>query len=158
MPRIAMIDFSGAPATRRFPEDLDISNGVLQQRLLVRRRAVASIYPIMEQFLHRALKEHSSKRNLLEIAQVIAQGKNVKLDRMAKRSKECLICWFCEVAQDLLTQSGTEGANADDRHHIAKSESESAEQVACPVHWADIDLDYSSSDHQLLGRGWELSS
>jgi hypothetical protein len=45
----------------------------------------------MKHSLHRALNGRSSKKKGLEIARVIAQGKDVKLDRMAKRSKKCLI-------------------------------------------------------------------
>jgi hypothetical protein len=34
-----------------------------------------------------------------------------------------------------------ENTNVDDRHHIATLVSESAEQLACPVLWAELDLD-----------------
>jgi hypothetical protein len=150
-----VIDFSGSQAARQVPDNSDIPNEVLQQRVPAHRRDVRSIHPTVDYFLHRALNGHSSKRKVLEITRAIAQGKGVKLDRMAKRSKECLICWFCEVAPDFVTQSAMEKTNVDDGHHIATFASESAEHLACPVLWVELDFDTPPSDHQLLGRSRE---
>ena len=36
------------------------------------------------------------KKQLLDLALRISPKINVRVDRLAKRSRDCLICWFCE--------------------------------------------------------------
>jgi hypothetical protein len=38
----------------------------------------------------------------LALAQSIGRNKGVPIDRVAKRSKDCLICWFCEFVPELI--------------------------------------------------------
>jgi hypothetical protein len=42
------------------------------------------------------------KANLINIAESVAQTKGFKVDRLARRSKDCLICWFCEIAPEIM--------------------------------------------------------
>jgi hypothetical protein len=46
-----------------------------------------------------------SRPTLLRLAGSTARNKHVVADHLAKRSKECLICWFCGVAPELLCGS-----------------------------------------------------
>jgi hypothetical protein len=36
------------------------------------------------------------KKELLVVARHLSEAINVPLDRLAKRSRDCLLCWFCE--------------------------------------------------------------
>jgi hypothetical protein len=56
----------------------------------------------MSRFLSRVLGRSMTKKNLLLVAREIAAARGAKLDRLAKRSKEVLILWFCENALDIL--------------------------------------------------------
>jgi hypothetical protein len=56
----------------------------------------------MSRFLSRALGRQMTRTNLLKLAEQIATARGVKLDRLAKRTKEVLIVWFCENALDIL--------------------------------------------------------
>jgi hypothetical protein len=57
---------------------------------------------MMEQYLGRMRQDISCKTGLLNLATVIASEKGIMIDRSAKRSKECLICWFCENAKEIM--------------------------------------------------------
>jgi hypothetical protein len=52
--------------------------------------------------LSRILGRDTSRATLLRLAESLARAKHVVVDRLAKRSKECLICWFCEFVPELL--------------------------------------------------------
>jgi hypothetical protein len=56
----------------------------------------------MTQFLSKLLGRHMNRANLLKLAAFVAEVRQVKVDRLAKRTKEILIVWFCENALDLI--------------------------------------------------------
>jgi hypothetical protein len=67
-----------------------------------RRREVAQLYGPMSIFLSNKLGKLMNRRNLLRIVQNIADSRQIKIDRLAKRTRELLIVWFCENINDLL--------------------------------------------------------
>jgi hypothetical protein len=67
-----------------------------------RRRQNAGMFNTMTQILTRITGGKLTKEALLKLANVIADRKQIKIDRGAKRMKECLICWFCEHVRDVL--------------------------------------------------------
>jgi hypothetical protein len=73
-----------------------------EEKKLLRRRRVDGQFQIMVKFLTRILGNRMNKTGLLELAQSIVHSRSIKLDRRAKRSKEMLICWFCENINDFL--------------------------------------------------------
>jgi hypothetical protein len=100
--RIASLDFSRINANT--PEQLSpiaVRRECELQRAVERRRAVSSTFHQMSEFLHRFLHGDTSKKALLNLAAQLAQTKGVKVDRTAKRTKEGLICWFCEFAAEM---------------------------------------------------------
>jgi hypothetical protein len=155
MTRIAVIDFSGTrtpPQTHNKPSFPSLD--VLHQRIGVRRRRVEEIYPAMHQFLHRALNGDSTKRKLLRIALMIAEAKGIKLDRLAKRSKECLICWFCEVAPDLIAQPIPPDRDSEEAMKSPPTQSASVPPVACPVLSPDMESDVMTGDDPIAIHRW----
>jgi hypothetical protein len=73
----------------------------LEQVRLRRNAAQCHFWP-MSLFLSKLLGRDMNRTNLLKVAKVIADARQVKLDRLAKRTKEILIVWFCENALDLM--------------------------------------------------------
>jgi hypothetical protein len=43
----------------------------------------------------------SRKKQVWALAKAVAQWKGAKIDRLAKRTKEGLLCWLCEYAPEL---------------------------------------------------------
>jgi hypothetical protein len=74
-----------------------------------RRRANAALYDRMTQILTQIAGGKLTKGVLMRLAERIADQKRIKIDRGARRMKDCLICWFCEQATDL-TSSSLEGS------------------------------------------------
>jgi hypothetical protein len=70
----------------------------------LRRYRVRNIYPLMSWFLTMMLGSRMRKDNLLKIAAVIAHHRNVKVDRLAQRTKDMLIVWFCENAFEFVSR------------------------------------------------------
>jgi hypothetical protein len=62
-------------------------------------------YNAMQQCLERLLCGNTSKAALLKMAECVAQTKGRTVDRAAKRSKECLVCWFCECVPEYIVSS-----------------------------------------------------
>jgi hypothetical protein len=73
-----------------------------QDNCIERRRAHATTYDKMRQFLTQITGGKLTKAVLMSLAKRIAEQKGIKIDRGAKRLKDCLICWFCEHASELL--------------------------------------------------------
>jgi hypothetical protein len=60
----------------------------------------------MSVFLLKFLGRDLNRDNLLKIARAIADARHVKLDRLAKRTKEMLVVWLCENALDIIQNPG----------------------------------------------------
>ena len=82
-------------------------------RQLVSRRVEKNkdCFKKMEQALGILLSGKTRKSDLLAFARKILAENNLKIERLMKRSKPVLICWFCEhmdlipVLKDLITNS-----------------------------------------------------
>jgi hypothetical protein len=75
------------------------------QKCIERRRANAALYDRMTQILTRIAGGKLTKEVLMGLAERIAEQKRIKIDRGAKRMKDCLICWFCEQATELIVDA-----------------------------------------------------
>jgi hypothetical protein len=51
---------------------------------------------LMDRITRRLEVISTQKKDLLVVAHHIGQAIRVPLDRLAKRSRDCLFCWFCE--------------------------------------------------------------
>jgi hypothetical protein len=69
-----------------------------------RRRAVGPAYDRMCALLTRLTGGKMTRGTLLRLAEELATARGIRVDRTAKRMKDCLICWFCERAGDLATK------------------------------------------------------
>jgi hypothetical protein len=61
----------------------------------------------MVESLTRIIHGNPSKLSLLNLAQCVSRNKGIPVDRAAKRSKDCLICWFCEFVPELIIEPVT---------------------------------------------------
>jgi hypothetical protein len=68
---------------------------------LERRRRNSAIFCAMEAAL-KALCRGFTKAELLRLAEKFETVKGVRVDRSARRQKDCLVCWFCENCPELL--------------------------------------------------------
>jgi hypothetical protein len=68
----------------------------------IRRRNNGALFDQMTRVLTQALDGKCRLPELLRFARRIADQQHVKIDRLAKRLKDCLICWFCEHAPELI--------------------------------------------------------
>jgi hypothetical protein len=73
------------------------------ERCVERRRKNAALYDKMTRIIRHVTGGKLTKNALIPVAQQIADKTKVPIDPGAKRMKDCLICWFCERASDLLT-------------------------------------------------------
>jgi hypothetical protein len=96
--------FKDLPSHRACPTQ-EIQRSPEAQKLEERRRAVSHIFPGMSRMLSAYLHNDVSRHNLQNITQAISAAKNIPLDRIAKRSKEGMICWLCEVVPELADRS-----------------------------------------------------
>jgi hypothetical protein len=55
--------------------------------------------------LSRVLKGDMRMTSLLRFAESVAAKQRVHLDRSSKRTKDAVICWFCEFLSGMVTQS-----------------------------------------------------
>jgi hypothetical protein len=78
-----------------------------------RRRNNAAMFDKMTQILSIVTGGKLTKAALMTLAEKVAAQKQVKIDREAKRMKDCLICWFCENTgdQDSLSSQATDEGN-----------------------------------------------
>jgi hypothetical protein len=81
------------PATRQTMRD--------EERLSNRCRRAGPLFVTMHQFLT-LVKGKLRYRDMLSFAKDLAQPRGLKIDRLAQRTKNGLICWFCENYRDLL--------------------------------------------------------
>jgi hypothetical protein len=90
--------------------DRDLSKTTLknQEAALERRRRVGPLFDKMTKMLNILLKGHTTLRELRRFAIMLDFRRGLNIDRQAKRSRDNLICWFCEHFPHLLT---------DDRFH-----------------------------------------
>ena len=54
------------------------------------------------EILESLLGQRVQKKVLLEVAKEVSKKTRITLDRLAKRSRDCLICWFCENFEQVL--------------------------------------------------------
>jgi hypothetical protein len=155
--RFAVLDFSRKGSVPQESAHTSVKEPeALQVRIQRRRRSVDALHSRMARFLASLLHGETSKPRMLQLAERIARERHVKIDRLAKRSKECLICWFCEVAPDLLTgflpPMPKEQTQEIDRS--TKSEpTEQAEPAPLDI-WASIDLRATEESSHPLGIQW----
>jgi hypothetical protein len=107
--RIATLNFFRVkPDIDEFSSTIPITRHECElQRALERRRAVDSTVNQMTEFLTKFLHGKASRETLKDFARKLAQTKGIRVDRAATRTKEGLICWFCESAPELLTGTAT---------------------------------------------------
>jgi hypothetical protein len=74
-----------------------------QEAAIERRRRVGPSFDKMTKILNVMLNGQATCAELRRFATVLGGARGLKLDRLAKRTKECLICWFCEHFPQLLT-------------------------------------------------------
>jgi hypothetical protein len=74
-------------------------NGI--ERMRMRRRAVGAQFVAMTKSLDVWLHGDLSMARLSELAKSVATSKALRIDRLAKRTKEGLICWLCENVPEL---------------------------------------------------------
>jgi hypothetical protein len=55
----------------------------------------------MQKSLSLCLHEKPSMANMSDMAKRIAERRGIRIDRIARRTKEGMICWFCENAPEL---------------------------------------------------------
>jgi hypothetical protein len=79
-----------------------------QEKRIERMRRCGNDYHEMGQFFRTLRHDISCKTGLLALANAIASEKEIVIDRSAKRSKECLTCWFCENAKEILDTANLE--------------------------------------------------
>jgi hypothetical protein len=72
------------------------------ERFIERRRNAGPLFDKMKQLLTLVTRGKLQKGQILALAERIAQEKHLKIDRGAKRIRDCLICWFCEHSSDIL--------------------------------------------------------
>jgi hypothetical protein len=60
-----------------------------------------TLFRAVEAGLSFCLNGKMSMVNLLEIAKIIARQRGIKIDRVARRTREGIMCWFCENAPEL---------------------------------------------------------
>jgi hypothetical protein len=61
-----------------------------------RRRAVGRAYEQMCALLTHLTGGRLTRCALMRLAEELATTRGIRIDRTAKRMKDCLICWFCE--------------------------------------------------------------
>jgi hypothetical protein len=74
-----------------------------QEAAIERRRRVGASFEKMTRILNIMLNGHATCNELLRIATTLSLTRGLKVDRQAKRTKDNLICWFCEHFPQLLT-------------------------------------------------------
>lgn len=71
-----------------------------------RRRRFGIFYDQIYQILNRVFLETPKQKELLNFAMILAKKHKLQIDRLAKRTYTCLICWFCEywkiISSDVL--------------------------------------------------------
>jgi hypothetical protein len=73
-----------------------------QRRCRERMERNAGMYTTMSRWLATILHQKVTKDSLLRFAEKMALKLNVPIDRDARRLKDCLICWICENAPQLV--------------------------------------------------------
>jgi hypothetical protein len=73
-----------------------------REKAATRRRGCSQLYGPMIDALETRFNKRAVRSEMLELAADICAERGIKLDRPAKRSKECLICWFCENVPELV--------------------------------------------------------
>jgi hypothetical protein len=68
-----------------------------EQRGIHRRKANERLFDQMMKKL-----QQNGKNSLLQFAKAVAKKKGISVDRLARRQKDSLICWFCENCPELL--------------------------------------------------------
>ena len=67
------------------------------QELTVQRlKKNEQMIPTVTHFLELVLGKSPQKKLLLSLATQLTSITHIQLDRLAKRSRDCLLCWFCE--------------------------------------------------------------
>jgi hypothetical protein len=67
-----------------------------QRKCAERVRRLEAQFAEMKKFLTAVTGGRLAVRNLLGLANHIAEERHIKVDRVARRLKDALICWFCE--------------------------------------------------------------
>jgi hypothetical protein len=67
-----------------------------QYLMTARRRMNQANLPFVLSEFRRLMGEAPKKKNLIPIAHRVSLMCEIPLDRLAKRSRDCLLCWFCE--------------------------------------------------------------
>jgi hypothetical protein len=73
-----------------------------RQRVEARERANAPLYsPVTTRLLDivhaRGLGDRLTKPILLQLAREMSRDQGIPIDRLARRYRSCVICWFCEL-------------------------------------------------------------
>jgi hypothetical protein len=79
-------------------------SAIERRRVQQRRRRVGSMFEQMSKILSQTLNGDMGMMSLLSFANLVAEKHALHIDRSAKRTKEGLICWFCEFASVVVPQ------------------------------------------------------
>jgi hypothetical protein len=82
------------------------------RRLRDRRRSVNVIYPHLLKALTVVLHGNVTKTSIGQLADNIAASKQLKIDRLSRRTKEGLICWLCQQAPEIIHEGAPPNAGA----------------------------------------------
>jgi hypothetical protein len=82
-----------------------------------RARKNGNLMPAVSKELELLCSQSLQKKDLIVVARTVSTLCDIPLDRLAKRSRGCLICWFCEHWPDVVTtlrQICRDGVGAQD--------------------------------------------
>ncbi|EAX96331.1 hypothetical protein TVAG_148330 [Trichomonas vaginalis G3] len=85
-------------ATRKLNKHKRSSSQSLRDhdRILKRLQSNSIMPDYVCAYLEKTLKKHVTLASLLSIARPIVNDLNLKMDRLAKRNRDALLCWFAE--------------------------------------------------------------
>jgi hypothetical protein len=101
-----------------------------------RVRRNAPLIDAIRSTLEYACGPSPQKKDLLVVARQLTGPCKIALDRLAKRSRDCLICWFCENWKTIETQFAalcSEQPRAFDSRNSCSSTKVSEDEVVVPT-------------------------
>ena len=81
---------------RQMRKDLTQRTQKDHEETKLRRRQYSMNYDKISQILDALFFGATRHKQLLDIAQIVSAKHKIQIDRLSKRSSECLICWYCK--------------------------------------------------------------
>jgi hypothetical protein len=104
----------------------------------MRRRAADALYSKMLNALNFCLHGELSMVKIAQVVESVAARKDVRVDRLARRTKDGLICWLCENAPELAL--GGEGT-LESAQRRSTAPAPPPPQRAAIFDWIDVSCD-----------------